>query len=77
MKRYIVFAGDTYYPCGGIEDYVGAFDSLEEAKDKASHDVPYHGVPDWAQVAEVTDGGLVRRWDWTDDRGWVEVPHDG
>ncbi len=32
MKRYLIFGGDQYYPCGGWRDYRGNFDDLEEAK---------------------------------------------
>lgn len=31
-KRYLVFAGDAYYPCGGWDDFVGRTDSLEDAR---------------------------------------------
>lgn len=32
MKRYLVFAYDTYYPLGGLCDLKGQFDSVEKAK---------------------------------------------
>ena len=32
MKRYIAFAGDIYYPSGGMDDIVGFFDTVEEAR---------------------------------------------
>lgn len=31
-KRFILFAYDDYYPCGGSGDLRGEFDSLEEAQ---------------------------------------------
>jgi hypothetical protein len=31
MKRFLVFAYDSYYPAGGAHDEVGSFDTLEEA----------------------------------------------
>jgi hypothetical protein len=31
MKRFLLFAGDKYYPSGGWHDFIGAFDSVEEA----------------------------------------------
>ncbi|NOX95107.1 MAG: hypothetical protein GXP04_08420 [Alphaproteobacteria bacterium] len=31
MKRFIVFAGISYYARGGMEDFQGDFDTLEEA----------------------------------------------
>ena len=32
MKRFLLFGFDTYYPCGGMEDFFGDFDTLDEAK---------------------------------------------
>jgi hypothetical protein len=33
MKKYLVFAFWTYYPSGGMEDFIGDTDTLEEAKE--------------------------------------------
>jgi hypothetical protein len=30
MKRYLLFAGDNYYPTGGWEDFICDGDSIEE-----------------------------------------------
>lgn len=35
MKRYLVFAGDAYYPAGGWDDFREAFNTLDEAKEYA------------------------------------------
>lgn len=32
MTKYLLFGGEKYYPCGGFRDFMGSFDSLEEAK---------------------------------------------
>lgn len=32
MKRYAVFNMSCYYPAGGWDDFVGAYNDLEEAK---------------------------------------------
>jgi len=32
MKRFLVFAGDSYYPEGGMNDFQEDFHTLEEAK---------------------------------------------
>ena len=32
MPKFLVFAFDLYYPAGGWDDLVGAFDSLDDAK---------------------------------------------
>lgn len=34
-KRYLVFAGDFYYPGGGWDDFKGAHDTLESAQGAA------------------------------------------
>lgn len=31
MKRFLVFKGNNYYPCGGMDDFKGDYDSLKEA----------------------------------------------
>jgi len=49
MKPFLLFAGDFYYPSGGMDDLRGAFETLDDAK--AAH----HGH-DWAHVAEWRDG---------------------
>ncbi len=30
MKRYLLFAGDKYYPMGGMNDFVKDFDTITE-----------------------------------------------
>ena len=32
MKRFLVFAGDAYYPEGGMYDFQDDFDTLEEVR---------------------------------------------
>ena len=32
MKRYLLFMGMHYYPCGGWEDFKDSFDTIEEAQ---------------------------------------------
>ena len=49
MKRYLVFAGATYYPAGGWDDFVQAFDSLEEATAFAKEQEARN---DWVQVVD-------------------------
>lgn len=31
MKQYFAFYGDCYYPSGGMDDFIGDFDTEEEA----------------------------------------------
>ena len=45
MKRYLLFSGDYYYPCGGMDDFIGDFDTYEDAVIAVSNK-----VWDWAHV---------------------------
>jgi hypothetical protein len=31
MKRYFAFYGDCYYPSGGMDDFIGDYDTKEQA----------------------------------------------
>ena len=31
MKRFLVFCCETYYPKGGMDDFIGDFDTIEDA----------------------------------------------
>jgi len=33
MKRVLVFGSDNYYPCGGVDDVVGIYETLEGAQE--------------------------------------------
>lgn len=50
MKAYLLFAGSHYYPLGGVEDYIGDFDSIEEAVEEF-HESSYN----WYQVVQHSD----------------------
>lgn len=58
MKRYMLFAGDTYYPAGGWDDFVLWFDEPEEL---AAYLKLYK--PDWWQVVD------TKTWKRIDERG--------
>ncbi len=55
MKRFLLFAGDQYYPCGGWRDFQGSFDTLEEALAKAA-DIHH----DWFQIVDSQSGCIVK-----------------
>lgn len=35
MYRYLVFGGDIYYASGGINDFIGSYDTLDAAIEAA------------------------------------------
>lgn len=70
-KRFLLFAGDDYYPKGGALDLLGAFDSAEEAE--SAHDPKrfnYDGG--WANILDVEAATVLRsfcRGTWCDGSG--------
>lgn len=47
-KRYLVFAGDYYYPLGGWGDFYDAFDTVEQAVECINGPA----VNEWAEVVD-------------------------
>lgn len=60
MKRFLLIAGENYYPCSGTEDWVAAFETKEEAetwirtdekgKTQVKHRYNWKGASEWNQV---------------------------
>lgn len=53
MKRFLLFAGTTYYACGGWADFIGAYDSVELAVAVAGNDY------DWFHVIDSATGEVA------------------
>lgn len=61
LKRFLVFMGSVFYPCGGWNDFKGDFSSLDEAKSfilNAEND----WASDWAQIFDTKTRKIV----WTE-----------
>lgn len=56
MKRYLLFAGDTYYPSGGWYDFIGSYSTVGEAQAQAQSDERHY---DWAHVVDSQTGQVV------------------
>lgn len=54
LKRFILFAGDDYYPAGGWHDCIGSADSVEDAI-KAAADHKH----DWWHIIDAETGQEV------------------
>lgn len=52
IKRFVVFAGNNYYPRGGVADYRASFDTLEEARANAAA----KGRDDWTEIWDLETG---------------------
>lgn len=55
VKRFVLFAGEQYYPSGGWEDYDSSFDTLEEAKTRAQE-----VTSDWRDIVDLETGEVVK-----------------
>lgn len=61
MFRYLLFAGDRYYPEGGWKDYQRGFDSQREAikvGDTGLRTGDKQGW-EWYQVVDLENGGVI------------------
>ena len=75
LKRFILFAGEHYYPGGGTRDYVNSFDTLEEAmafvesirKKPPEKMGLMGGRVDWADILDKETGEF-----WSDCDGGTE-----
>lgn len=56
MKRYLLFAGESYYPFGGWEDFRDSFDSITEATEAAGK-----LGSDWWHVVDSVTGQIVEQ----------------
>jgi hypothetical protein len=52
MKRYLLFCGHNYYPHGGWDDFIGSYDTLEEALEDIT--------AEWYHVIDGTNGQRVK-----------------
>jgi hypothetical protein len=51
---FFLFAGDQYYPSGGMNDFIDQFDNIDDAIGIARS-----GKYDWYNIATVQNGELV------------------
>lgn len=64
MKEYLAFYGAVYYPSGGMNDFIGDYETLEEAIqsiNKKHREESYLDSWDyaWASVWSTKDEGIV------------------
>jgi len=77
--RYLVFAGDGYYPAGGINDLVGRCDTLSEANVISTK----YSSRDWCHIYDNTSGkeiepdpDLIESIPYTCDNCGIDVSND-
>ena len=72
-KRYLLFAGIDCYPCGGMDDLEGDYNSIVQAVEvyleghrKIIERIPCSYLYDWGHVYDTKLGEVV--WDSTDQK---------
>ena len=60
MKRYLLFTGVYYYPCGGAEDYHSCYDTIEELKIKMDQ---INNKNVWFNVLDTLSGKMLKEKD--------------
>ena len=60
MKKFLLFAGDEYYPRGGFYDFRMSFNSISEAKD---HMLKNNESFDWWHIIDSTTMEVVDEYD--------------
>jgi len=67
MKRYWLFTGEAYYASGGMQDFIGSYDSLEQAIDDSKGEWRYSAYTkedyfyeyDWFQILDSHESKIV------------------
>lgn len=81
MKRYLLFGGADYYPGGGMNDFMGDYDTIEEAqaavgpyeKTVDGTELHYQVSYDWADIwemPELVNVASYRKPQENETRGW-------
>jgi hypothetical protein len=56
--NYLVFAGAHYYPAGGWDDFIGAYNTIEEAREAAAKATELSWV-NWWQIVNIRSYTVV------------------
>lgn len=67
MNPYFLFIGDYYYP-DRWNDFVGDFDTLEQAEKYIEKAFPKKYVHKWYQIVDIRIKKVVKEGDVTEDR---------
>lgn len=54
MKRFLLFIGQEYYPKEGLDDFVGSYGSLDEAKSILNAKRSKREFGRWAHIYDIT-----------------------
>ena len=73
MKRYLVFCGENYYPYGGMEDFIGDYDTIDECQSilhsttivreilEDDYDDGVVNYPEWSQIWDSVERKIIKK----------------
>lgn len=73
MKRYMVFGGDRSKPNGGMHDYLGGSNALDNAKSLGLPSCLEHGTHAFGHIWDITRNQIVATYNPT-TRKWQNEP---
>lgn len=59
MKRFLLFAGENYYPEGGANDLIGAFSSVGDAQAAFDEDDVAAPSGSWAHIYDTFESRIT------------------
>lgn len=59
MRRFLLFAGETYYPAGGFNDYQESFNTQIEAFDAGRNLITEEKYTGWFHVVDDVNGKIL------------------
>ena len=59
MIAFFLFGGLSYYPDGGIDDYIDSFGTLEECQEYAVEYLKKYDI-NWMQIVTIRDSDYIR-----------------
>ncbi len=72
MPGYMLCGGEEYYPLGGFDDLYKIYDTLGDAQADAKEFLDKEEFTNdawgWANIAHMTDEGVLEVWNWEDDQ---------
>lgn len=81
MKNIFIFMGTHGGPAGGMDDFVAAYDSEEQAEERLRDELE-SGTYNWAHFVDTRGKGKIKRWFFGTDNdpksyeGWESLPED-
>jgi hypothetical protein len=58
LKRYLLFAGEEYYPKGGMDDFSGSFDTANEAHERINQLIRNEKI-EWWHIMDLSTGAII------------------